>query len=289
MFIGVMGLSEKIVMKVLRDFGLTDGESQVYIFLAKNGILRAGDISKSLKKHKAQIYRILRNLQNTGIVESTLESPARFSAVSFESLIDLIIKKKKEEMNFLREGKGDLLTYWMSISSEKPAPIIDRFVIFEGRSSMYSRILQMIEEAEKEVLAVTTSLGVIRADQAGIIDAMKKRHIHFRILVQVSKENLETVKKIAKEVFSKYPNIEGRHVNLPSSICPRFIVKDEEEAIFSITLKEDSTILSDEEVSLWTNSRGFAIIYAKAFFEEMWKSSTVLNSKIDEIETGKCV
>jgi len=282
-------LSERTIMKVLRDFGLTDGESKVFLFLAKNGILKAGDISKTIGKHKAQIYRILKKLQNKGIVESTLESPARFTAVSFEKVLDLIIKTKKEDINFMEKEKDELLDHWVSFTIEKPTVEIDRFVVIEGRSNMYSKVLQMIEEAEKEVLAVTTSLGVIRADQAGIIDAMKKRNIHFRILVRVSEENLEIVKRIAKDALPKHPNIEGRHVNLVSGVCPRFVIMDDEEAIFSITLKENSSMLSRDETSLWTNSKGFAVIYAKAFFEELWRSSANIVNKIDDMETKKKV
>ena len=282
-------LSERTIMKVLRNFGLTDVESQVFLFLAKNGILKAGDISKTIGKHKAQIYRILKNLQNKGIVESTLESPARFTAVSFEKVLDLIIKTKKEEANLIEKEKDELLDHWMSISLEKPAAAVDRFVIIEGRSNMYSRVLQMIEKAGKEVLAVTTSLGVIRADQAGIIDAMKKRNIHFRILVEVSEENLEIVNRIVKDVLAKHPNIEGRHVNIISGVCPRFVIMDDDEAIFTITLKENSSIVSRDETSLWTNSKGFAVIYAKAFFEELWRSSTNIGNKINDMETKKKV
>lgn len=90
-------LSEETVRKVLRDFGLTDKETDVYIFLAKHGVMKGGEISKQTKTHKALIYRILKSLQSKGLVESTLEFPARFTAVPFENVIDLNIRAKQEE------------------------------------------------------------------------------------------------------------------------------------------------------------------------------------------------
>jgi sugar-specific transcriptional regulator TrmB len=280
-------LSEIVVMKALRDFGLTDRESQVYLFVAKKGILGASCISKSLGKHKAQIYQILKNLQNMGVIEATLESPVRFAAVPFDRVIDLNIKKKKAEINFLVEEKSDLLTQWKSVSSEKPITAAEKFMVIEGRNSMYSRILQMIEDAKKEFLCMTSRLGVIRADQAGIIDAIiRKRNIHFRILVDISEENLDVLRRFVKNSI-KSPNI--RQINPVSSTIPRFVVRDEEEALFSIAPRESSSIHDQDETSLWTNSKGFSVMYAKAFFDELWRSSTNANDKMKEIENREKV
>jgi sugar-specific transcriptional regulator TrmB len=71
------GLSEEAVGRVLRDFGLTDRETEVCLFLAKHGVLKGEEISKQTKTHKTLIYRILKSLQAKALVESTLEFPAR--------------------------------------------------------------------------------------------------------------------------------------------------------------------------------------------------------------------
>ena len=82
-------MSENGIKKVLMDFGLTEKETEIYIFLARHGALRGGEISKRTKTHRGLIYRILGSLQSKGLVETTLESPARFTAVQFEKFIDL--------------------------------------------------------------------------------------------------------------------------------------------------------------------------------------------------------
>ncbi len=70
-------MSEVAVRKILREFGLTEKEMDIYIFLAKQDILKGGEIAKQTKTTKALVYRILRSLQAKGIVESTVEFPAR--------------------------------------------------------------------------------------------------------------------------------------------------------------------------------------------------------------------
>ena len=279
-------LKKKDVIKALRDFGLTENESKVYIFLAKRGIIKAGEISNSLKMHKAQVYHILKNLQRKGLVESTLEFPMRFTAVPFETVLDLVIKSKKEEASFLENKKRDMLAYWKSISVEKPTSVPEKFVVIQGRSNIYSRILQLVEETKNEFLALTTNLGVIRADQAGIIEAIEKRNIRSRLLTYISKENLEISKRIIDKISNAHLKIEGHHTNLASKVFPRFVIKDEEEAIFFITPKEDSSIVSREDTGLWTNSKAF-VSALKAFFDGLWRDAIDVEKRIKEIETGK--
>jgi len=83
-------LSQEKVLKTLGDLGLTRLDSKIYVYLAKRGPQKGKDISKALKIQKYQLYRSLKKLQSKAIVSATLEHPARFSAVSFEKVLDLV-------------------------------------------------------------------------------------------------------------------------------------------------------------------------------------------------------
>jgi len=164
-----MTLSKKTIFNILRDYGLTENESKGYGFLAKGDVQRACDISRSLSMQKAQVYRVLKNLERRDMVNLTLEKPIRYTAVPFEKLIELLIKTKRDNINFLEDNKNTLLTQWRSINLQKPALSVEKFAATEGRRNIYSRILQMIEELKRENQVVTTNQGIIRAEQAGII------------------------------------------------------------------------------------------------------------------------
>lgn len=45
-------MSENGIKKVLIDFGLTEKEAEIYIFLARHRALRGGEISKRTKTHR---------------------------------------------------------------------------------------------------------------------------------------------------------------------------------------------------------------------------------------------
>jgi sugar-specific transcriptional regulator TrmB len=295
-----MLLSEKNIFNVLRDSKLTENESKVYVFLAKSDAQRACNISRSLSMHKAQVYRVLKNLESRGMVDLTLEKPARYTAVPFEQLLEFLIKTKRDDVSFLEHNKNALLTQWGSINLQKHALSAEKFAVIEGRRNIYSRILQMIEELKREILIVTTDQGIIRAEQAGIlkaglvkaeiiIQAMEKGDmipVRARVLTQISKENLNVIRHIRKRISEMHLNVELRDIDLALKLYPHFLIIDEEEAFFFITPKEDLSLTSRQDTGLWTNSKAF-VCTLKAFFEELWHDAAGMNERICEIETEK--
>lgn len=280
-----MTVTNKFVLEVLKNFGLTDKESEVYIYLAKSCIQKAGNISKRLRMHKAQVYRILRNLRIKGLVRSTFEVPMRFEAVPFERCLDLMIKAKKEESTFLEGKRDELVTCWNSINIECPAFHLGRFMIVEGRNNLYSMIFQMIERAEREVLGILDSLGLSQAVQMGLLDVLEKTETSFRFLTEITKENVQMIKPILERMTTKNKDFTVNHVGLVSGICPRFIIRDDKETIIFLSHEDASSTDRKHENGIWTNRP--AVFYTKSFFEELWHKSTNINKRILELEAKK--
>ena len=90
-------MSQEKVIKTLESLGLAQLDAKVYVLLAKKGPIKAIDAAKALKISKQRLYPILKNLKSKGIVNSTLERPARFTALQFEKVLDLLVKVKLEQ------------------------------------------------------------------------------------------------------------------------------------------------------------------------------------------------
>jgi sugar-specific transcriptional regulator TrmB len=236
-------------------------------------------------------------MESRGIVDLTLEKPARYTAIPFENLLELLIKTKRDDVSFLEENKNALLTQWRSTNLQNSTLSVEKFSVIEGRTNIYSRVLQMVEKRKRELLVVTTSHGIIQAEQEGILEAglakaetlqaMEKgdmKPVSARVLTQISKENLNIMMQSRKRVLAKHLNIELRHINSSLKLYPHFYIIDEEEAFFFITLDGNSSLTSRQETGLWTNSEAF-VCTLKAFFEELWHNATGINERIREIET----
>lgn len=284
-------LDEKRMFEILRELGLSGREAEIYQFLWKKGPQKAHSVASHLDIDRAQTYRSLTSLKEKGIVEVTIEAPTRYAAVQIEPLLGFFIKTKKTEVTRLEGEKEDLIDYFKSISkreTEQEYPIA-RLQVVVGKHGIYSKIAQMVNEAKKEVLGLTTSLGLIQEDIAGVLDtitetARKKRNIQFRMLANVTKENLNIIRRIAKRTSAKNVNVGWRHTDLGSKFYQRFIVKDEEETLLYLTSRDELSMLQ-EDTGLLITSKMF-VSTLKASFMEIWRNALDLKERIEELETG---
>jgi sugar-specific transcriptional regulator TrmB len=286
----VTGLGEEPVRKVLKSLGLTEKEAGVYIFLAKHGVQRSGEIGKRVKTDRSEVYRILKSLQSKGLVEASLEVPTRFTAVPFGSVLDSFIKAKRDEAASVETAKKELLSYFERFGKPGPEPVPEKFVVIEGNHKIYPKILQMTKETKNQLSTVATVPGLIRSDQFGILDAAfthrLKSKIQFRFLTELSEQNLNAMKTLLKRTPKTGFNFKGRNPDLGLQLAPRMVIRDDEEIIFFITPRTDTSPTEQEDVCLWTNCKALVQSFM-AVFEDLWRNATDIERKIVEIETGR--
>lgn len=278
-------MSGKSIKKILKDFGLADNQAKIYIFLAKHGVLKGGEIAKQAKMPKAVVYRTLKILQSKGFVESTLESPARFTAVPFEVIIDYNIKTKKEEALQIENSKKDLLNDWQTMNKQKSAPSMPKFTVIEGNKKIYGKISEMIKNTKQKISIISSSQGLLRAERLGILDEIinhpLKNKIKIRFITEVVKQNLKVIKPLYRNLKGEL-NLKARTPEIGSPLSPRMVLRDNKEIMFFITA--EPTL--NDEACFCTNCKSIIQAYSRVF-EELWNNSLSIEKKIDELETGK--
>jgi sugar-specific transcriptional regulator TrmB/CBS domain-containing protein len=282
-------LSEKDILKFLQNLGFSKREVQVYMFLAKSGAQSTSFVAKRLKMERVQAYRTFKKLQEKGFIEATLERPTRFTVVPFSNLLESFIEAKKGEVENLAAQKESLLNSWLTVSTPDSDYTVAKFSVISGKKKIHVKMLSMIDEAKNGISVLTTSLGVIQEDIGGIfdavVDAAKKHEIKFRILADISKDNFRIMERLNKRITLEEVNVETRHLNLNSRYYPRFLIKDDEEAILYASSGDEASILNIEDEGLWINDKMFISIL-KAFFSQMWQIGIEAERRVDELKTG---
>lgn len=281
-------MGEESVEKVLKNFGLTDTEALVYVFLARHGVLKSSEIARQLKKDRAQALRILRSLQAKGLVEATLEVPTRYVSVPFEQIIDQSIKAKKDEAALLEDTKNKLLSYWKQVGKANLEPSPERFLIIEGDRRIYSKISQMVRETKNHLSFVSTVPDLLLGIRFGLLEAVidhpLKTKIQFSFLTDLSTQNLEIMKSLLKRTLKTGIKIKSRNPDLGLSLFPRMVIRDNEEVLFFIkpkTATEDA-----RDLCLWTNCADLIQAFT-VVFEDLWLNSTDIQTKIAGIGIDK--
>jgi sugar-specific transcriptional regulator TrmB len=283
-------VDQEKLLKTLVNVGLTQLDAEVYLLLAKKGPIKARDATKALKLSKQRFYPIIKNLQRKGVVTATLEHPAMFSAVAFKKVLDLFVKSKMAEAQHVQKHKEDLLLDWQSVDLSKAESPSAKFAVIEGRNCIYSKIQQMIEETKSRLSFVTTVPSLARADVIGLFEAAfshpLRSKIQFRFLTELSKQNVETMKKILKEKPKASFNLEIKSPDLGLKLCPRMIIKDESETVFFLENRIDASAIEQDDVCLWTNCKSLVQSFS-AMFEDLWHNSTDVENRFKEIATSK--
>ena len=282
-------VSRKNAKNILKEFGLTNKEADVYLFLAKQEILSGGKIAKQTKIDRSVVYRILKSLQDKGLVEATLESPTRFVAISFEKALDLIVKTKQEEALKVERAKKELLEDWKKVSKAKSQTKIERFLVIEGNKKIHSKILQMIKATRNRLSGILPISGMERAEQFGVFDAVYehplKNKIKFQFITDMNKENLEATRlllpKLKSTIDLRTTTPESKETDMP-----RLVIRDNEEVMLFTKSKEDIAKRKQNNVCILTNSEALVQTF-NGIFESLWRKSTDLIAMIAEIKTGK--
>jgi sugar-specific transcriptional regulator TrmB/CBS domain-containing protein len=282
-------LSEKDITKFLQALGFSKREVQIYIFLAKSGVQSTSFVAKRLKMERVQAYRTFKKLQEKGFIEATLERPTRFTVVPFEKLFEGFLETRKSEVTSLNEQKEALLSAWRSLSAPEAEYAVAKFSVITGKKKIHLKMLNMVEEARKGILVLTSGAGLIQEDLAGVFDAVehpaKKNTTPTKILTEISPENLKIVERMDKKFSAGKADIECHHMRFDFKLFPSFLIKDDEEALLYAMPGEAAPLLTLEEEGLWINDRMF-ISVLKGFFGQMWQTAVDASQRIEELKTG---
>ena len=98
--------------EILKKLGLTKNESNLYIYLNKNGLKEAREIAQNQKIPRTYTYRLLKELLNKGIVTLISDTPAKFEGIEFEKVLDILINNELKRIKEIQLMSSELSELW---------------------------------------------------------------------------------------------------------------------------------------------------------------------------------
>ncbi|MEM2280935.1 MAG: helix-turn-helix domain-containing protein [Candidatus Bathyarchaeia archaeon] len=257
--------SIEIIERALRGLGLSKNEVKVYIYLARTGEHKASDISEALSLHRTETYRILRDLEKRGLVSSVFEKPLKFIATPFEKALDILIETKKMKLKMLEKRRQKLIDVWMSLPKTEVEPERKEvFQILEGEEQISLKADEIIDKAEKEVLAFISEDDIANFYHSGFLDKLEKATkdgINVQLLTNYSSKTCFFTEKTELREKVKYSKLNADEI-------PTFILADGEHLLLLIRRGNSKK----RTAALWTNYDAF-IKTLKTLFNELWNNN----------------
>jgi sugar-specific transcriptional regulator TrmB len=243
------------IEETLAKFGLLKNEIKVYLYLARAGEKKAGEIAETISLHRTETYRILRDLEKKGIVFSIFEKPLKFTAIPLDKAIDLLVDVQKVKIRLLEKEKENLMNLWLSIPKTKIEKAKkELFQMLEGEQQVTLKAEEILEKTEREfqIFAPDSYLAqLFYSDFTDkLVGALKK--VNVMLLVENSPKSTYFLEQMG------WPKKNCRSVNASNHPgLPCLMIADKKELLITFhdvdISEEDGEKKKFRTVALWTN------------------------------------
>jgi sugar-specific transcriptional regulator TrmB len=272
-------VQSQVVWRKLVEFGLAEDEAKILASLYITGSSKANSIAMAVGLPRIRVYRALKGLQENNLVEAHLGRPALFSAVPMEEGLKSLITHAAVRLENLQRTKEEFMNEMSNFKIPESRIMEAKYRIIQGRGSLFSAIVKMINSASSEIIFFAVREELMRMYYAGILDTLleaQTRGIKILILTEIDRSDLEIVEK-----FTKYFDI--HHVTIPGISV--FFVMDESEVLQSAMTKETDTTTESDSIALWTDGKNFAV-GIKELLNEAWRNAMDAQTRIRALKNN---
>ncbi len=253
-------------MQVLSELGLTYTQAKIYITLLCVGGATASDIYKHSNIARQDVYRILTELQEEGLVEKAIAKPAVFRPVPLKFAISILLQKKEHKISQLKKKAFQQLRN-LEVDCIKTAPLDSdpQFKILSKNAtnpaSVIYKLGKAIDEAQKSVMCSTTSalFSKIKHIDENIWAKAVRRGVEFRFILGEGSNG--KVELALDPVLKNTDYFKIRWVCSDPPTCVLLI--DEREAFCRMGADVDCPVL-------WSAAPRFVALI-KDYFETKWE------------------
>jgi len=243
------------VYSALRELGLTEYESRIYISLVSKGSATAMELSRLTDVPYSRIYDVLGRLEGKGWIGSEKSKPTKYTP---KPPLEAVRAAKLEIQKLVDEQEKVVVSdlqpvFERSWKSEKP-----EVYILYGEDNVLKKIEESIQRAEKYVLLALPTFG------------SREFSVFFPVISRLRSSNVKVrllTSKLDSRVASKLGDLIETRIR--ESLYGGGAIIDGREAM--IILTEQSAAGSPAiNIGIWAKHIGLAVI-ANNYFDYLWK------------------
>jgi sugar-specific transcriptional regulator TrmB len=240
------------IEETLSRFGLLKNEIKVYLYLARVGEKKAGEIAEAISLHRTETYRILRDLEKKGILFSVFEKPLKFTAVPLDKAIDLLVDAQKMKIKLLEKEKASLVELWLSLPQLRVKNVKkELFQMLEGEQQVVIKANELLAKTEKEFQIFAPAEHLAQLYYSDFTDKLKKLRntLDISLLIENSPKSSYFIEQM-EWPDHQYHVVEGRSL-------PCFMISDKKELLIAFHENDlsnsSNTKKKSRTMAIWTN------------------------------------
>lgn len=258
-----MIVKQELVKRIKEHFDLNIYETKVWLALLTKGIASAGEVAELSGVPRSRTYDVLESLEKRGFAITKIGKPVKYIAVKptevIEKMKSLVMIGAQEKVKTLSELKSTSeYTELEQLHSTGIAPIKTHDITgaIKGRANVLSRVRELLENAQTEVLICTSATDF--EDKARVLiptlQKLEKSNVKLRLALSGEADKI-------KKVNSRF-DLKAKQVDSNA----RIFVADKREALLMVTPHN-----SEEDIGIWLNSPYFTS-YLTAMLDSTFKN-----------------
>jgi len=256
--------------EILSELGLTNNQIKIYLALLKLGTpAKAIRIYQVSGVPRQDVYRVLLELQQIGIVEKIIARPIEYIAVNPKKAVYILIQNKMRDFCGLKD-KAEIFSSnaIKRYSNAHPLQDKDKFTLITEKQAIILAIKETVEKTQQTFYCIAPkreflSCLTILSESLSLI---KNEEAQIRWVTE--KPDRKELPKIYN-ILSKNCNIKVKFI--PRAVSVKFALSDGKEIVLAIF--EEGNFA--ETPALLTNSPA-VISLAKNYFDDCWKKGRLL-------------
>jgi sugar-specific transcriptional regulator TrmB len=249
----------------LIELGLTPNQAKLYLNLLSLGKATVSVLSKESGLARQEVYRIVQDLHNMGLIEKIIGNPTQFEAISIQDGTTVLLNQKMSKLEKTRVKVQNLVNEYCAVKQGSPTPEY-KFLLIPPKKLVNETRERMFKDAKKTVHLISTNRRMSQGITYffDIWEQMLKRHLSVRVVIVGEESRFSGRDKL--EILKHFSNFSCIFTSEPAA---GLLVVDGEEAIVTLSPNVE---LGASPV-LWTNHPEVVAIY-KVYFETIWDKNT---------------
>lgn len=249
-------------IQALVGLGLTNSQAKVYLSLVITGKTKGHAIWKNSGVARQDVYRILTELQEKGLVEKIIATPTEYKPTSLKEGLAILLKDKAHEYEAAEIRTKDLLQKLQAYTGEDTFEEY-QFSLVPGREATKAKFKAAFNSTQKSIDAIFYWKGFVPfIGDAAVWEKDLKKGVKLRMIVYRPPEEKNSP-DIMHALKKEYLKVRCTSRPPPASVT----IFDGEKALITTSPAPNPL----ESSSLWLRNTGFVVI-VEDYFERLWRS-----------------
>jgi len=247
----------------LHELDLTEREARVYLSVVKLGSCRVAEIAHDARLQRTEIYRIMLRLVSLDLVEDTIDRPRRYRTTKISHAIPQLAKRTVARLRANQEATEKLATRLSTLGQTHGKEAEQEVRVIRGAEAARAHLEGSIERAQTDFWGMAGATNPAHLPDrlwVSILRKIAKKKLQTQFLVNVQKENLSRIKRMASMFNVRHYD----HI-------PIYFYGYDDQSV-AMSLMEEPIRDPSEPAELVPNYKP-SVVTMRHFFDTVWRES----------------